>query len=141
MTQPAEPTPLDMFTTAQVRLMLPEGATDTERAIGARLKRAGATFIWGWPVTAIRDVLTGGFARPVTIVGTQPLKVYTFDQVTDLVRHSELDWSVTPTALRWHLQGKRVTARRGYVPADEIAEALRQGAGGADWRRGRKGPL
>jgi hypothetical protein len=121
-----------MFTTEQVRAMLPEGAADTAHAIGTRCRRAGAYFMWGWPVAEIRQVLERERVTPV-VAGTEPLPVYTLEDVISMVH--VLGWAQTDTAVRWHLQGTKARARRGYSPADAVLEAMER-PGGKDWRKG-----
>lgn len=131
MSQPRKNTTW-MFTAGQVRSMIPDGEAVDSHTLGTRLRRAGARFMWGWPVAEIEQVLKRAAVTPV-VIGEQPLEVYALEDVMPLT--AALGWAQTATACRWHLQGTRAKARRGYTPTDAVLDAMNRPTG-KDWRKG-----
>lgn len=126
-----------IYTTEQVRRMLPEGASATQRAIGTRCRRAGATFMHGWPVDEIEQVKSRKDVVSVQ-VGDEPIRVYTLDQVMERLAH--LGWHPSDDNFYFQLREAGVRAARGYAPPDRVKAAMLRPAG-RDWRRNVKGGL
>lgn len=130
-------TTLKLYTMDQTRRMLPEGASAKGHAVGVRCKRAGATYVAGWPVAEIDQIRARREVVP-TEVGDDPIEVYTFDQVLTLV--SNLGWFPSLSNIRAKLAQAGTRALRGYSPPEKVVEAMRRPAG-RDWRRQVSGGL
>lgn len=127
-----------MFTVEQARKMLPAGAADNARAIGARCRKAGAEYVTGWPVDEIEQIVRGDQTVTRVVPGDEPLEVVTFAQVAEMVR--DLGWLMTESSIRWHLSGRGTKAVRGYGPPDEVRKAMTRPAG-SNWRQKVPGAL